>query len=440
MPKEKSSEVVALGMTGMNNLRETPGYFLDDTKRITPHTILNADVYDDGVLMRRKGYRRVIPLVEPHSLWGGSAMFCVAQGVLYLIDGETPIPVCNITGPRSSAMEYVELNQRVFMSNGYWKGIYELGLAEVRGWGLPLPSYPEFEMTDGDLPPGTYKLCYTRSYTRSRSIGGNGPIAEASWEGGTGSLKLKNKPADCLVWITQPNGLEFFLAPVAQDGTIGSPHYNKPLPTFGVEPPPAMRGLSFGHGRMWGADGKTVRYSEEFRAEHYMPDNQFSFSEEIIMTAPVQEGVFVNSLTTTWLLKGKDPAKMEVEKVGDGAIPGTLTFTQVEGAGYEISKKLSQLPSPVWATRKGFVVGTATGHVVHLTESRLKINPMTRGAALSRVVGGRPQTLITLHGSPVGKQDETVSNDFTRGRIFVPAPVEITLYGGVILDGEGEFA
>lgn len=171
-----------------------------------------------------------------------------------------------------------------------------------------------------------------------------------------------------------------------------------------------------------------------------MPDNRFPFSEEIVMTVPIQEGMFVNSLTSTWLLHGKDPAKMEVEKVGDGAIPGTLTFTQVEGAGYEISKKLSQLPSPVWATRKGFVVGTATGHVVHLTESRLKINPMTKGAALSRVVEGRPQTLITLHGSPVGKQDEAISDDFTRGRIFVPAPVEITLYGGVIIDGEGEFA
>lgn len=440
MPKEKSNEIVALGMTGMNNLRETPGYFLDDTKRITPQTVLNADVYDDGVVVKRKGYRRAISLTEPHSLWCGSAMFCVSEGTLYLIEGETTIPICSVSGPKFARMEYVELNQRIYMANGYWRGIYELGLGSVREWGLSLPSYPEFEMTSGNLPPGRYKVCYTRTNTTTRSIGGNGPIAEAEWEGGTATLKLKNKPADCLTWITQPNGLEFFLAPVAPDGTINHPHFNKPLPTFGVEPPPNLRGLSFAHGRMWGADGKVLRYSEEFRAEHFMPDNRFPFSEEIVMTVPIQEGMFVNSLASTWLLHGKDPAKMEVEKVGDGAIPGTLTFTQVEGAGYEISKKLSQLPSPVWATRKGFVVGTATGHVVHLTESRLKINPMTKGAALSRVVEGRPQTLITLHGSPVGKQDEAISDDFTRGRIFVPAPVEITLYGGVIIDGEGEFA
>lgn len=438
MPKEKNYDVVAYGFTGMNNLKESPSYFLDDTKRITPHTVLDADVYDDGMLSGRKGYRRVIPLVRPHSLWGGSVMLVVSEGTLYLIQGEAVVPVCSVSGPKMARLEYVELNSRVHMSNGYWKRVLELVSGETRDWGLPLPSFPEFDQVDGDLPPGKYKLCYTRFY--NRVLGGNGPLAEVSWSGGTASLKLKNRPADCLAWITEANGSELFLAPVAPDGTLSTPHYNKPLPTFGVEPPPPMKAICFAHGRVWGADGKSLLFSEEFRAEHFLPDSRFDFSEEIVLVAPVSEGIFVNSLTTTWLLKGKDPYKMEKEKVGDGAIPGSLTFTLVEGAGYEISKKLSQTPSPVWATRRGFVVGTATGHVVHLTESRLKINPMSRGAALSRVVNGRPQTLITLHGSPVGVQDETLSEDFTRGRIFVPAPVELTLSGGVILSGEGEFA
>jgi len=440
MPKEKDYTVVAYGLTGMNNLKKSPGYFLDDTKRITPHTILNADAYDDGVVVMRNGYKLEVALTRPHSLWSGSSVFCVADGVLYLIEGKTPISICPVSGPTAARMEYVELSGRVYMSNGYWKRIFELDSGATRPWGLTLPSYPEFEQVAGDLPPGTYKLCYTRAHSASRTLGGNGPIAEVSWAGGTASLKLKNKPADCLAWITEPNGSELFLAPVAGDGTVSSPFYNRPLPTFGVEAPPPLRGLCFAHGRMWGGDGKVVRFSEEFRAEHFMPDSRFDFSENIVLIAPVQEGIFVNSLNTTWLLKGRDPAKMEKEKVGDGAIPGSLTFTQVEGAGYEISKKLSQLPSPVWATRRGFVVGTATGHVVHLTESKLKINAMSRAASLSRVVEGRPQTLITLLGSPVGPQDEALSEDFTRGRIFIPAPAEITLSGGAILDGEGEFA
>jgi len=440
MPKEKDYTVVAYGLTGMNNLKKSADYFLDDTKRITPHTVLNADAYDDGVVVMRNGFKLEIPLTKPHSLWGGSSILCVSQGMLYQLEGTTPIPICAVPGPTFARLEYVELMDRVYMSNGYWKKILELTSGDTRDWGLTLPSFPEFDQVAGILPPGKYKLCYTRAHTASRTIGGNGPIAEVEWEGGMASLKLKNKPADCLVWITEPNGSELFLAPVTSDGTVSIPFYNRPLPTFGVEAPPPLRGLCFAHGRMWGGDREALRFCEEFRAEQFQPNSVFEVTEDIVLIAPVQEGLFVNSLETTWLLKGRDPAKMEKEKVGDGAIPGSLTFTQVEGAGYEISKKLSQLPSPVWATRKGFVVGTATGHVVHLTESRLRINPLSRAASLSRVVEGRPQTLITLLGSPVGVQDEALSEDFTRGRIFVPAPVEMTLNGGVILDGEGEFA
>jgi hypothetical protein len=422
----------------MNNLRETPGYFLDDTNRITPHTILNADVYDDGVVVPRGGYQKVIPLTEPHSLWGGSAMFCISQNVLLLVDGVSAIPICNITGPKYSRMEYVELGSRVYMSNGYWKGVYELGDGIMREWGLPLPGYPELEQTQGVMPPGAYKLCFTRFY--KTMLGGSGPISEVSWDGGIAGIKVKNRPADCAAWITQPGGSEFFLAPIDQDGNITSPHYNKPLPTFGVESPPLMKCICFSFGRLWGVQGRMVHFSEEFRAEHFYPDNKFPFSEDLVMLAPVNGGIFVASTANTWLLKGRDPAKMEVDRVGDGAIPGSATYTQVEGAGYEISKKLSQTPSPVWATKKGFVVGTNTGHLVHLTESRLRINPMTKAASLSRVVEGRPQTIVTLYGAPVGKHDASLTDDFTRGRIFVPAPVEMTLYGGVIFDGQGEYS
>ena len=48
-----------------------------------------------------------------------------------------------------------------------------------------------------------------------------------------------------------------------------------------------------------------------------------------------------------------------------------------------MSRRLSQLPSPVWIGAHGYVVGTQTGHLVHLTESRLGSRFGPRGAAYS---------------------------------------------------------
>jgi hypothetical protein len=87
------------------------------------------------------------------------------------------------------------------------------------------------------------------------------------------------------------------------------------------------------------------------------------------------------------------------------------------GGGYEISRKLTQMPSPVWMTKQGIVVGTHTGHVVHLTESKVRVNSRTRGAALYRVQNGIPQVLMSLYGESWGA-DETLLRIFEENKLF----------------------
>jgi len=430
----------AAGFRGMSNHPVTPARLLDDARLITPQIILNADVAGDGVLLPRVGRRRLAAVSNCHSLWSGTEALFIAQSAnggpaLHKLAGDTPVEVAMVSGPSKAPMSYAEVNNIVYLSNGYWKGAYDLLTGTVRSWGLPLPPPPKTSLVDGDLPPGRYSLCYT-TYENGR-IGGNGSIVTVEFWGDSFGIKLINPPANVLCWITQPNGGDFYLAQVDGDNVIRSPYYTQRLPTLHVIPPPLFTCMFAGAGRLWGASGKTLYYSHEFRYEDFSPANTIPFTEEIVLLAPIADGIFVNSRRSTWLIKGYDPAKMSVDHVGEGAVPGTLTYALVEGGGYEISRKLSQLPSPVWMSPAGVVVGTANGHLVHMTESRLRLWPMSRGAAAHWMQDGRPLTLVTLYGAPTGQEDQDLRNIFERGKIFISAPLLHGAQGGVNLSGEG---
>jgi len=413
--------ITAIGFKGMNNLPNAPGHFIDhDSKKIIPGIAMNVEVTDGGLLVRRGGFAKKITLAGVHSLWGGSVFLGVAAGVLYHIEGVTARAIGAVTGP-PARLQYVEIDNLIYMSNPYWKGVYEVLTGTVRPWGVALPAAPSISMTTGDLPPGAYTLCYTQA--SGGRISGNGPLVQVSWEGGAQGIRLNNLPAGGQCWITHPNGQNLFLASVTSGVVTGQVPKAIPLPSLMVSPPPGFSDFCHAFGRIWGVYGKKVYYSGSFQYEWFRPANFFPFLEELVMVAPVNEGIFVNSLGSTWFLDGTEPGKMTVRRVGDGAIPGSLTMAtmpgSVVGGGYEISRLLSAMPSPVWMSKTGFCVGTHTGHLVHLTESRLKVNPRAQGASLAQIKNGIPQILTSLHGVKV-KDDVDADLDavFANGQIF----------------------
>lgn len=430
-------KITGYGFNGMSNVRRTVAYLLDELRRLTPQVVLNAEVHDDGVVKRRRGYRKIISLERVHSLWAGSIMLAVAQGVLYRIEGETALALGEVGGPPEAPMEYAEAQGRVFMSNGHWCGILDVQRNSLDSWGLPLPPAPDPALTDGNLPPGSYKVCYTYFREPDR-ISGNGPIAEIAWDGGKAGIKLRNLPSGALVWATQPNGSELFLASV-DGGVISEAYYTQPLLSFGVTPPPPLKALALAHGRLWGAVGGKLYYSEEFHYEWFRPENFFPFPEEIVLVAPVNSGLFVNSLSSTWFVAGTVPGRMKAEKVGWGALPGACATVLVEGSGYEISRRFGRTPTPAWATRTGIVVGTHTGNLVHLTDGRLVIPPRSRGAALYLENGGQPLALFSLRGPLRGGNPPEIQEINSRNRLYAPGPLQVRVGGGVEIGGGGEY-
>ena len=419
--------ITAYGFKGMNNLPEFAAKLLDRERQISPQVVLNADVTDGGVLEARGGYALTATLTNPHSLAGEeiglSVMLCVADGItwpqaLYRVEGDVATELCEVTGP-PARVNYAEINNVIYASNPYWKVAYDPLAAVVTPWGVPLPPAPSIVLVAGDLPPGTYSLTYTNVI--GKRLSGNGPLVQIRWEGGAQGILLCNLPAGALCWITQPNGEKLFLAPVSGGVVSAQSPYMSPLPSFMVQPPPGFTHFVYAFGRIWGARGKQVFYSDPGQYEWFRPANFLPFIEDVALVAPVTGGLYVNSLTNTWYLEGTDPAKMKSTRVGNGAIPGTLTMVQVPAsvAGgavtSELFGKFSKMPTPVWMAPTGFVVGSHGGNLTYLTENRMNIQVRTQGAGLYRIKNGIPQVISSLFGLKEGVDD--LSDIFTDGRL-----------------------
>lgn len=415
--------ITAHGFKGTNNLPGSAAKLLDDERQISPQVVLNADVTDGGRLNIRTGFTETKALINCHSLWGGTAMLCVAKGsdvsqALFRIEGEQAWELCEVTGP-PAPVTFAEINGLIYGSNPYWKVAYDLLGGTLRTWGVPLPPAPQVSLVEGDMPPGTYFLTYTN--TQGELLGGNGPITKIGWDGDNSGIRLHNLPTGSVCWITHPNEEDLFLASVSVGVISAIGPGLQPLPTFMATPPPGFNHFVHAHGRIWGARAKQLLFSYPNQYELFRDDGFFPFPENLVLLAPVAKGIFVNSLESTWFLDGTDPAQMKLEKVGDGAIPGTLAMAQMSGpavgGGYEISRKLTQMPSPVWVTKHGVVVGTHTGHMVHLTEAKVRINSRSRGAGLYRVQGGIPQVLMSLYGDS-WNPDEALLRIFEENKLF----------------------
>lgn len=413
--------ITAYGFKGMNNFPRAAAKLLDDERQLTPSIVLNADVGDGGVVQRRGGYRQTADLADCHSLWAGIVMLCASEGAacpqaLFRVEGAQALELCEIPGPQAQ-VSFEEINNQIYASNSYWPGIiYDLATETVRSWGVSIPPAPDIGLVAGDLPPGAYLLCYT-NVEGGLCLGGNGPLIQVAWEGMSRGIELQNRPSGALCWMTQPNGKNLFLTPLAGEVVTGQSPLLQPLSTFSVNRPPGFSHFIFAFGRIWGTRGRKILYSDPHQYDWFRTASFLPFLEDMVLLAPVTGGIFANSLRSTWFLEGTDPAKMNLTRIGDGAVPGTLVMAQVEGGGFEISRKLAQLPSPVWMSRQGVVVGTHSGHLVHLTEASVRLRPRTRGAGLYRVQNGVPQVLISLYG-PGQDGDADTLRIFEEGKIF----------------------
>lgn len=379
--------------TGMRNLEDAGDLFVKKGV-VQPRIVLNADVSDRGRLTKRDGQTKIISLSNGHSMFSGATCHLVMDGLtLKRISGETATTIGTVTGPQSK-MFYAEVGDLVYLSNRRYNGIFDPESNSLSDWGITLPVGPVVSSTDGNLPAGVYHVCFTA--VSGDEISGNGPISqiELSSEGG---ISISNRPADCIVWCTEPNS-DILLRVGAADTIVHIPSV-EPLPSLFCQPPPFMEHICHAFGRMWGAVGNFLYYSEPFHLGWFkMGANRFEFAANITLIAKTYAGLFVGCEDRTYSLLGTQPEEMQQKDVGGGSIPGTLAYcNDIIELGDTISPPEKKHHSvPVWVTENGIVAGNPVGRLFSLTQGKVRFAPGKEGAGLYRNKNGNFQYLTSF--------------------------------------------
>lgn len=412
------AEININGFTGANNVNER--FYYDSVKGILePRVILNADVNLDGSLGKRKGKTLFITLSGAHSLWAGNAcMLCAAGGVLYRISQGVATAITTITGPKYP-LSYVDAEDKVYISNPYWQGVFDPSSNAFSSWGVTVPPGPMLLTGDGNLPVGTYNICMTN--VSGSEISGNGPITSITLTA-EGGIQVLNRPSGALVWATDAEEGIFYL--VGATNKIVDLPTVEPLPSFLCSPPPYMENLCYAFGRIWGSVGSDVYYSEPFNIGWYkLNSNKYPFEDDITMIAKVPTGLFVGMKNRTRFLAGTIPEQMTVQDAGAGSIKGTLAYcNNLPELGWTLgTPEKDFVDVPVWVTSEGIVVGSPSGKFFNVTKNKLKMGIPEQGAALYRNLEGVIQYLASFKtgatGTGAGFRDAETYSAFKNGHI-----------------------
>ena len=417
-----TKSITLSSFTGMNNIKKSESLFVGRYgKQTQPRIILNADVTAQGRLIKRDGSTKLLNLTKPHSLWAGTtAMLCASENKLYRISQGQAVEICDISGP-DTYLSYVEIDDKVYISNKYWNMIFDPSDNSTSEWGMPLPEQPVVSSTAGNLPAGTYQLCFTRF--SDREISGNGAIAsiELTVEGG---IAISNRDTDLIVWMTDPNGSKFFLAGQL-DTIVGVAQSSEPLPSFLCSPPPFMEYLDYAFGRVWGSVDNILYYSEPFRPGWFrMQLNKFEFDQNITLIAHVPTGMFIGCEDIAYFLAGTEPNQMKQSVAGKGAVPGTLKYcNNVPELGDILSPaERIHVNVPIWLSQEGIVIGNASGRLFNLTQQKVKFRPGVRGASVHRMKNGEFQYLTSFKqgspGSGFGMSDTATVEVIRNGKVI----------------------
>lgn len=369
------------GFKGMNNV-------LKKGPLSMPSVLLNSHVGADGALEKRPGSSLIAELPGAHSLWtdGNGVALCMAQGNLYRLVDKVPVLLAE-TGQPDSPAHYLVVSGRIYISNAFWTGVYNIKSKKTESWGTPVPVAPILLPDEGSLPEGKYHVCFTLTGATGRPSG-NGQISSMTLDE-PGGISIANLPDNAQVWMTDPDGSQFFFAGTYSRITeiLDSP---EPIPTLWGSPPLSMSCLCWAFGRVWGFNGEKLYYSEPYQPELFRLADAFFDMESLGgMIARTDGGLYVGTKDRTIFLAGRQPEEMtEMQPVGSGVVPGSLCYANELG---KLGRNI-----PVWIGQGGVYAGTMEGQVINLLKEKIIMDPdQSQGASIYRVRDGQTQMLFS---------------------------------------------
>jgi len=368
----------------------------------------NVDLDDAGKPSRRHGYTKRASGAGCHSLWSGAlGLYGVIDGALVAIDEQFQTEEL-LAGVGLAPLSYADAAGVVYWSSSVRNGVL-LPDGTALPFGVDAPSPPQVTTTtDGGLAAGTYLVAVTCVDSRGIESGAGVSAASDVAVGGALQISVEQMPDDAQtvrLYVSQPNGDTCYFAAeypaTLRQYRIGLGVRGKALETQFLFAMPPAQFLTVYNGRMWGAAGSTLWFSEPYRYGHVAPHNFLRFPARIDMVIAVgtatQSVLFVAAGDVTYRLTGADPKKMErLVAHKRGAVPYSAMIApgnifNIDGVNEDVA---------FWTTSHGVqCLGTGAGQVIPLTEKRaLTSADAVSGSAMLVERDGVQQMLTTLRG------------------------------------------
>lgn len=406
----RDQQLVKLGPwpRGINNVADEKRLPKDEFGKapIALREAENVDLDTAGVPTRRGGQERVYEGTLTHSGWKHDDMefaLFVDNGSLHALSVDVQVTDL-LTDVGHQPLSYALIASNVFFSNAAVCGMVTPGQA-VRPWATEQPAgVPTLTLVAGyGLEPGQYQIVVTFIDADGRESGCGRAVTIDVPEGY--GIRLDNLPQPIgddielvRVYMTDNNDDVLRRHTAAEVGIttvfIGSKAAGRKLETQFLRPMPPCSIVRLFNGRVYGAVGNTLIWSESLRYGLYRPSrNQMSFDAPITLIVPVgRDGLLIAAGGFTYWLGGNDPAAFTFDKVySAGAVPGSdieVPGTALGGASKE--------PVTVWLARDGQLVAGNVGKVEPLNQGMAAIDNAERAAPLFRAQNGKQQLVMGL--------------------------------------------
>lgn len=368
----------------------------------------NVDITNNGRARRRRGSTLIETGSGRHSVFAYGSHFLFVRGD-QLRYGLPPSAVALRQGlTLGEPMYYTVVNEEIYFSNGIITGKIQADGSLVP-WGVLTPiSSPVVSATGaGALQAGRYQVAVVHVSPTGEESGARAPAVVDVGDGGGIQVLALPQSVDgyattIRVYRSQANGEVLYWAADYAMGTVSatlgaSVNLGRPLSTLFMEPMVPCKHLTSYNGRIYGAVGNAVVYTEPLRYGLTQLDRDFLLlPKDVNMLLGVRDGIFAGS-DITYFMAGAQPSAFDLKEV--------LPFAPVPGTPVTIKPRLMV----AWFSEKGYVIGTADGQAKLATEPNIAVPTYESGAVLYREDRGLRQ-LVGAFNAPVATQFE--ASDF----------------------------
>lgn len=411
-PRQRSADAHRLQgfPAGVNNVAPDFDAPTDEFGRTTSlRSAVNVDLVGPKKKPRRRDGRTLIAAGRAHSpqaLPDQRHIVAVIDGDLRAYDRSLQLAATVRAGVGRSRLSYARVNDDLYWSSAsQLRRIRAADLADLPGW-VDCPGVPNVEAVEGgNMQPGAYRVAMTWLDEDGRESGCLG-LVELDLAAGQ-CLRIFDIPAapegavTARVYVSPANESELYasadLTTFVTNTIVTSVGDGVTLKTLMLQMLPPCDLLRAWNGRLLGAAGNLLVWSDPLRWGLTSHDNYMRFGERITLLEPVGEGsegagLYVADHKNTYWLAGETPGKWRrMVKLDTPAVFGASAVVKASSVGLQGDEMIV-----VWLGANGvFYAGLPGGQVTPLTEGRLSIPDGDEGAMVFREFKGLRQLIAS---------------------------------------------